>query len=268
MDEVVHRFAGRCVVVVPRGGVGPILSGRGGVEYPSIERIVLGGARDSATGAPISPWTMFYRHASNPETYSVLFIACLALISVCSVFVLFRHAARPKRTLFANIGCVASIAWRVALWSALGILVCLFCFWPIVSFWGTLAYISVDRFAEYAWITDSPLTRGAVGAGVLLGVVTVCSACAKRIVRGDIRAERMGTRAIAPDGPRCVSCGYDIASLSACPECGMRAGQRPPRTVAAMFRRYRWVFGGAFLILVLCCAPLIVGVARILIARV
>ena len=242
-----------------------------GVIYPVIERQSLNGWTD-ASGAPVPPLEIWWRETTiNLRPVGMFLLLLLPAIAFGFVA---NQLSWPRVNVGRRIalGRLAKYALAVGVWTAPIAALCMFLFWPMVSFWGSFRMISIELFSTPYWIVDSTLNRVTIGAGLLLCYLLGCLFVARRRLNTLIVS---GEFAGIDDGPRvgaCLECGYCAhLPLDLCPECGspLQTHRRVlfiwPRFLGTPTRikRRRIRFALAALIACLLVAPLWMGVLRV-----
>jgi len=271
VDERVYQAAEVAITVLPRGPMWRPVPWPNGVIYPVIERQSLNGWTD-ASGAPVPPLEIWWRETTiNLRPVGMFLLLLLPAIAFGFVA---NQLSWPRVNVGRRIalGRLAKYALAVGVWTAPIAALCMFLFWPMVSFWGSFRMISIELFSTPYWIVDSTLNRVTIGAGLLLCYLLGCLFVARRRLNTLIVS---GEFAGIDDGPRvgaCLECGYCAhLPLDLCPECGspLQTHRRVlfiwPRFLGTPTRikRRRIRFALAALIACLLVAPLWMGVLRV-----
>lgn len=273
VDESVRRIAAPLAPIIPKGHLGPFAPAPAGVEYPVIERVVLLGHVDVLSGAAVSPGRIWWRETASPERVVPLLLLLLiagAAFAVLSIRWCWPPAWPGERFM---PGRLAWFAGELAVWSSPLAILCLFLFWPIVSFWGTVSFLAVDVHGAYAWVSDNAATRVLVGAGLTLTFSLGTLAIARCLLNTFIhRGALDGVLQVASSTTACLECGYFSESSERCPECGhacvptRRARFIWPsiRVAPTRARRRFTLVALAALVLGFLGAPLIAGIGGVL----
>jgi len=167
---------------------------------------------------------------------------------------------------------LAAFVLGVGAWSTPVAALCLALYWPLVSLWGTMVYVSVELYGTNAWVSDTTPTRAMIGAGLILCYSLACLAIARRLLNAMVAKGELGGIDEGPQGGACLECGYCAhLPLDLCPECGsqLQTHRRVlfiwPRFLGTPTRikRRRGRIGLGLLICGLLLGPLLIGVTRV-----
>lgn len=273
-DNSVHRIARVAAAVVPRGRAGPFVPPGASVGYPVIERLPLRGHADASNGAPVPPAVVWWRETASPDRVVPLFIVLL-LAAAAHGLLAIRWAWPGVRSGRAIVpGRLAVLVLTLGAWSAPVAGLCLFLYWPLVSLWGTIAYVAVDQYGASAWVWDATPTRAMIGAGLFLCFSSSSMVIARRRINVMIAGGALSGVLQAPADGVCRECGYVApARAGCCPECGRALS--PERRVAFIWpralgtptraRRRRSRVALVAVSLGLLSSPLLAGVVKVLV---
>ncbi len=238
VQEFASTLAGTLVRAAPVWGVSRARMHPNGWTYPFDNPSVSGESIEMPSGRVI-PFLESARRYAEP---GVTLAACAAhLFGVCAVLAwMTRRAAQgtaAKKNYWRRSFLIAFLAMLPASigWGAV---------YPLRFFWGAV----VEHAGGRAWVDMSAIAR----SGPWIGALTVH---ALAVVIGSCLIQEQSPS----DGTTCARCGYPVAELSRCPECGIDARNR------GLLRR-RWpnpvIIGMGLVALAGYTLPLIVGSAR------
>lgn len=274
-DEQVRRVASTVWPVLPRcRPLQPVRAA--GFRYPVIERVLLTGVIEGhgPSSAPVPPARVLWRHATNPE--AVLPTALALLLAAALLGAAGRWWAWPRvdpgRAPWTRARFLRFTLRLAVLLSPVAAL-CAAIYSPVVSLWGSAAWVALDQRGVVLCITDGNGTRALVAVGCALMGLWLSLHVVRRCLNAELRRGRLeGLQAPAGAGSRCAACGYEAGKLPVCPECG--ADRSASREVRLLWPHWlgrppsrRGVAAGRVAVLtvagLLLTAPLWVGVAML-----
>lgn len=161
VDELVRKVAQGVSPLVPDFSGLPASGESGCRMYPVIQRFTLHGLTIADTGRVLTPLEAYRMTSATAEMVAPLFLGLLTSSLVWSLVVMRGRGgaiarSRPLPTVMLLSLLIATPFFLAA--SAL--------YWPIVSFWGTVAFDFVATRGLNHPPVDSDLTRIAIGAGL------------------------------------------------------------------------------------------------------
>lgn|GEM_PF-3443351 len=274
VDDEVMTVASAVAVVTPRDATRRFVPPSGYFEYPAIDRWRPrdwdNRRTDARTSFASAWWLETTVNARDAWVFQLLVIvgAAHAMLAVRWAW----PHAKPGRP--ASAGRFAMFTLRVILWSAPAAVLTLFFYWPLVSLWGSIPWITITRDSAFAWIINSVPTRVCIGAGLVLCYSLASLFIARRLLNAMIRRGGLVGVLGPPTSRPCTECAYLAdAPTDTCPECGkpLRADRRVlfvwPRCFGtpARRRRRRIRLVLAAVITALLSAPLLSGVCSVLV---
>ncbi|MBX3315253.1 MAG: hypothetical protein KF902_00160 [Phycisphaeraceae bacterium] len=131
--------------------------------YPVIQRFTLNEVMVSGTDRVLTPLEAYRATSATAEMIAPLFLGLLGSSLVWSLSIM---RGQSGASVAARSLPLPSLMFRSLVASSPFVLVASALYWPIVSFWGTLAFDIVDTRGLNPPILDSGPTRIAIGAGL------------------------------------------------------------------------------------------------------
>lgn len=247
VDERVHLVAHAVLPHVPE--LPSLPSSTGCRFYPTIERLPLIGSLGDRTGEPAPGHEILLQASLESDRVALLFLLLLVSTLCWSVIAAWKLGQIDRER---GGTALVSLMCRLTLVGTPFLMLLSMLYWPLVSFWGTLAFELADTRPGAPPIIDSPTTRGAIALGLWLSSAWATIAAAG--VRPKAAHTSGAQTALAPYGD--VPRSWDVPTAQGA--CGLDTarvrGRRSTRRAA------RVLLGGT--ITSLLCAPLIEGLAR------